>query len=80
ALRPGGGGEGGFGRQGLDLEGQGPFPGQGEGDGASGDPKGPLQQEGLERRLREGERAGFSRFLHPGNTRALGKAVEQYLA
>ncbi len=34
---------------------------------------------GLERRLREGERAGFSRFVHPGNTRSLGKAVEQYL-
>ncbi|MFN4072155.1 MAG: DNA repair protein RadA [Thermus sp.] len=34
---------------------------------------------GLERRLREGERAGFSRFLHPGNTRSLGKAVEEYL-
>ncbi|WP_038056311.1 DNA repair protein RadA [Thermus amyloliquefaciens] len=34
---------------------------------------------GLERRLREGERAGFSHFLHPGNTRSLGKAVEQYL-
>lgn len=34
---------------------------------------------GLERRLREGERAGFSRFAHPGNTRSLGKAVEQYL-
>ena len=34
---------------------------------------------GLERRLREGKRAGFSRFLHPGNTRSLGKAVEQYL-
>ncbi|WP_234553325.1 DNA repair protein RadA [Thermus caliditerrae] len=34
---------------------------------------------GLERRLREGERAGFARFLHPGNTRALGEAVEQYL-
>ncbi|WP_038042859.1 DNA repair protein RadA [Thermus tengchongensis] len=34
---------------------------------------------GLERRLREGERAGFARFLHPGNTRALGEAVERYL-
>ncbi|GAB5602103.1 DNA repair protein RadA [Thermus sp. FJN-A] len=34
---------------------------------------------GLERRLREGERAGFARFLHPGNTRTLGQAVEQYL-
>lgn len=34
---------------------------------------------GLERRLREGERAGFARFLHPGNTRGLGEAVERYL-
>jgi len=34
---------------------------------------------GLERRLREGERAGFARFLHPGNTRALEEAVERYL-
>ncbi|MGC8875581.1 DNA repair protein RadA [Thermus sp.] len=33
----------------------------------------------LERRLREGERAGFSRFLHPGNTRSLKEAVERYL-
>ncbi|WP_126244812.1 AAA family ATPase, partial [Thermus scotoductus] len=34
---------------------------------------------GLERRLREGERAGFFRILHPGNTKALKEAVEQYL-
>ncbi|MFN4071243.1 MAG: DNA repair protein RadA [Thermus caldifontis] len=34
---------------------------------------------GLERRLREGERAGFSRILHPGNTKALKEAVERYL-
>lgn len=34
---------------------------------------------GLERRLREGERAGFGRFLHPGNTRGLAEAVGQYL-
>ena len=33
----------------------------------------------LERRLREGERAGFGRFLHPGNTRGLAQAVEAYL-
>ncbi|WP_172958098.1 hypothetical protein [Thermus scotoductus] len=31
------------------------------------------------RRLREGERAGFFRILHPGNTKALKEAVEQYL-
>lgn len=35
---------------------------------------------GLERRLREGERAGFGRFLHPGNLRSLQEAVEAYLA
>ena len=34
---------------------------------------------GLERRLKEGERAGFRRFLHPGNTRGLAQAVEAYL-
>ncbi|WP_243027214.1 DNA repair protein RadA [Thermus albus] len=34
---------------------------------------------GLERRLREGERAGFPRILHPGNTKALKEAVERYL-
>ncbi|VCU53477.1 DNA repair protein RadA [Thermus thermophilus] len=34
---------------------------------------------GLERRLREGERAGFGRFLHPGNLRSLQEAVEAYL-
>jgi len=33
----------------------------------------------LERRLKEGERAGFGRFLHPGNTRGLAQAVEAYL-
>jgi DNA repair protein RadA/Sms len=33
----------------------------------------------LERRLKEGERAGFGRFLHPGNTRSLAQAVEAYL-
>lgn len=32
--------------------------------------------EGLSRRLKEGERAGFSRFLHPGNTKTLLEAVE----
>lgn len=31
---------------------------------------------GLERRLKEGERAGFNRFLHPGNVRRLEEAVE----
>ncbi len=31
---------------------------------------------GLERRLREGERAGFRRFLHPGRTPSLKEAVE----
>ena len=35
---------------------------------------------GLERRLREGERAGFGRFLHPGNLKSLQEAVEAYLA
>ena len=35
---------------------------------------------GLERRLREGERAGFGRFLHPGNLKRLQEAVEAYLA
>lgn len=35
---------------------------------------------GLERRLREGERAGFCRFLHPGNLKRLQEAVEAYLA
>lgn len=35
---------------------------------------------GLERRLREGERAGFCRFLHPGNLKSLQEAVEAYLA
>jgi len=35
---------------------------------------------GLERRLREGERAGFGRFLHPGNLKRLQAAVEAYLA
>ena len=34
---------------------------------------------GLERRLKEGERAGFRRFLHPGNTKNLAQAVERYL-
>jgi DNA repair protein RadA/Sms len=34
---------------------------------------------GLERRLREGERAGFGRFLHPGNVRGLSEAVGRYL-
>ncbi len=34
---------------------------------------------GLERRLKEGERAGFSRVLHPGNTRGLAQAVERAL-
>jgi len=33
--------------------------------------------EGLSRRLKEGERAGFSHFLHPGNTRSLLEAVER---
>ncbi|MGQ9510807.1 MAG: DNA repair protein RadA [Thermaceae bacterium] len=32
--------------------------------------------EGLPQRLKEGERAGFSRFLHPGNTKSLLEAVE----
>jgi len=35
---------------------------------------------GLERRLREGERAGVGRFLHPGNLKRLQEAVEAYLA
>ncbi|WP_022797946.1 DNA repair protein RadA [Thermus islandicus] len=34
---------------------------------------------GLERRLKEGERAGFCSFLHPGNTRSLKEAVERHL-
>ncbi|GGM95301.1 DNA repair protein RadA [Thermus composti] len=34
---------------------------------------------GLERRLREGERAGFSRILHPGNLKGLKEAIAQYL-
>ncbi len=34
---------------------------------------------GLERRLKEGERAGFRGFLHPGNTRSLKEAVERHL-
>jgi DNA repair protein RadA/Sms len=35
--------------------------------------------EGLERRLREGERAGFKRALYPGHVKSVEEAVRQLI-